>query len=176
MSAGPAVPTLVVIGGLPATGKTTVARRVAAALGAAMVRVDTVETALARAAGAHAAAQRWELPPGYAISYDLAADQLRAGLTVVAESVNPLRVTRDAWRAVGEEQGARVLEVELVCSDATLHRRRLETRVLDLPGLENPSWEQVTGRERDPWHRDHLELDTAVLSAEQAARRILDAS
>lgn len=116
------VPRLVILGGLPATGKTTVARRVAA-LGAAMVRVDTVETALARAAGVH---------------------------------------------------GARVLEVELVCTDVDLYRRRLESRVQDLPGPENPSWEQVTGREHEGWHRDHPELDTAVNSAEQAARRILE--
>lgn len=116
------VPRRVILGALPATGKTTVARRVAA-LGAAMVRVDTVETALARAAGVH---------------------------------------------------GAHVLEVELVCTDVDLHRRRLESRVLDLPGLENPSWEQVTGGEHEGWHRDHLELDTPVHSAEQAARRILE--
>jgi predicted kinase len=39
---------LVVFGGLPGTGKTSVARRVADALGATFVRIDSIELASSR--------------------------------------------------------------------------------------------------------------------------------
>ena len=85
---------LVVIGGLPATGKTTLARLLAAETGAVHLRVDTIEQALVRSG----LARHPVGPAGYAVGYALAEEQLRQGLTVIAESVNPLGVTRDAWR------------------------------------------------------------------------------
>ncbi|WP_019813166.1 zeta toxin family protein [Saccharomonospora saliphila] len=41
-------PVLIVLGGLPATGKTTIARPLAAALRAAYVRIDSIEAAAHR--------------------------------------------------------------------------------------------------------------------------------
>jgi len=48
-------------------------------------------------------------PVGYVVGYALAGDQLRSGWSAVAESVNPLAVTRDAWRETGLSQGASVI-------------------------------------------------------------------
>lgn len=114
---------LLVIGGLPATGKTTIARTLAAQLRAAYVRIDSIETAIGRAEGQAGQANSWELPPGYEVGYDMANDQLRNGLDVVAESVNLLRVSRDAWRDAGLRADARVVEAEIVCSDVAEHLR-----------------------------------------------------
>src|SRR5680860_1113444 len=94
-------PLLLVVGGLPATGKTTVARALAGALRAAYVRIDTIEAAIGRAEGRAQHTNGWELPPGYLVGYEVAADQLRNDLDVVAESVNPVRDSRDAWRDTG---------------------------------------------------------------------------
>lgn len=168
-------PVLVCVGGLPATGKTTVARRLAADLAAAYVRIDTIEVALGRAEGRFEGANGWERPPGYLVAYEVAADQLRNGVDVVAESVNPVRASRDAWRAAGLAAGARVVEVEVVCSDATEHRRRAEQRVLDLPGLVGPSWAQIGDREYHSWERDRLVVDTAVLAVEESVRLVRSA-
>lgn len=165
-------PVLVSIGGLPATGKTTVARTLAAQLRAAYVRIDSIETAIGRAEGRFRQTNGWDLPPGYAIGYDVATDQLRNGLDVVAESVNPLRVSRDAWLDAGLAAGARVVEVEVVCSDVEEHRRRAEGRILDIAGLTNPTWQQITNREYDAWERDRVVIDTAILSIGESARLI----
>lgn len=102
----------------------------------------------------------------------MATDQLRNGLDVVAESVNPLRVSRDAWREATNRAGARLVEVEVVCSDREEHRRRAEERVLDIAGLANPTWEQITNREYEPWERGRVVVDTSILDADESVRRI----
>ena len=164
-------PVLVVIAGLPATGKTTLARPLARELRAAYLRIDTIETAILRAQ------DRAELVTGgegYAVGYDLAADQLALGLDVVAECVNPLSITRDAWRAAASRRGARIVEVELVCSDAAEHRARLQARTPDIDGLRNPSWQQVVERHYEPWGRDRLVIDTSAAGPDEAVRMIRD--
>lgn len=76
---------LIVIGGLPGTGKTTLARLPAARTGAVHLRIDTIEQAVVRSG----LARRPLGPVGYVVGYAVAGDHLRQGLTVIAESVNP---------------------------------------------------------------------------------------
>ena len=51
--------------------------------------------------------------------------------------------------------------VEVVCSDASEHRRRVEGRRSDIPGLRLPTWAEVEAREVEPWATERLILDTA---------------
>lgn len=145
---------LIVFGGLPATGKSTLSRHLARALSAVHLRIDTIEQAL-RDGGATV-----EGPEGYLVAYVLAADNLRLGNRVIADSVNPIAVTREAWRDVARRCGTRCVEVHVVCSDREEHRRRVSERQTDVPGLVLPTWEQVCAREIEPWDAD-IVLDTA---------------
>ncbi len=165
-------PILVVVGGLPAAGKSTVASALIRQTGFAYVRVDRIEQAIIGSA-----ALRPPLGPvGYTVAYEVAAEQLRHGVSVVAECVNPLGVTRDAWRAVAAGLGARLLEVELICTDQAAHRERARTREVDIPGLVLPDWQQIVDREYEPWDRDHLVIDTALQPAAQTVTAILGAA
>lgn len=127
---------LIVIGGLPGTGKTSLARGLARALDAVHLRIDTIEQALRSATmGSEALGAA-----GYVVGYGVAADNLALSRTVVADAVNPLASIRAAWRDVARRAAVAVVEVEVVCSDATLHRRRVESRRADIPGLAVPTW------------------------------------
>ena len=44
---------------------------------------------------------------GTASAYAVAEDNLRLGPDVIGDSVNPLPVTREAWRGVAERAGVR---------------------------------------------------------------------
>ena len=67
-------PALVVLAGLPGTGKTTIARALARASGAIHLRIDTIETAL-RTRGVSFAGAAGDT--GYVAVYALAHDLLR---------------------------------------------------------------------------------------------------
>lgn len=159
---------LVILAGLPGVGKTTIAHALALELGAVHIRIDTIEHAL-RESGKL-------LGPlddaGYRIGYAIAEGNLRLGLTVIADSVNPLGITREAWRGVAARARVPAVEIEVICSDMAQHRRRIETRVADLEGFTLPTWAEVVGREYDAWNGNRLTIDTALEPVGESVARI----
>lgn len=163
---------LIVFGGLPGVGKSSIAARVARRLAAAYLRIDVIDIAVTRALDLPKDEDIG--PVGYVVAYDLARSNLALGVTVVADSVNPIAVTRTAWRQVAVDAGAPCLEVELVCADAAEHRRRVEARLGDPSALSPPTWAEVEARAYEPWPEAALRLDTAMLDPDEAASMICE--
>jgi predicted kinase len=159
---------LIVFGGWPATGKTTIARKVAARWSATYLRIDVIEQAI-RLSGLRAEDFG---PAGYVVANALAASNLANGLAVVADSVNPVRETREGWRAAAASVGAKIVEIEVICSDPDEHRHRVEMRQSDIAGLVLPSWQDVLKRDYSPWDEADLVIDTAGCTPDQAVALI----
>jgi predicted kinase len=137
---------LVVFAGLPGSGKSVLSRGVATAVGATYLRIDSIESAIVATL-----APFQDNPVGYVIAERIAADQLVAGRHVVADAVNGVAAARAGWVALAARTGADLRFVEVRCSDAAEHRRRVETRSPEMPGHGVPTWEQVMRRRYEPW-------------------------
>jgi predicted kinase len=154
---------LVVLGGLPGVGKTSIARAYSKAVSAVHVRIDSIEQAI-RESGVSVVSLD---DAGYRAAYAVAEDNLRVGHIVVADSVNPIEVTRAAWLEVARRAGTRAIEVEIRCSDQAEHRRRVEGRLADRE-QGGPTWQEVLSRDYRPWPTGTHVIDTAELTVDQA--------
>ncbi len=154
---------LYICGGLPGTGKSTLSQQLAQERRAVHLRIDVIEQAMREAGIAlHG-------PEGYIVAYHLAEHHLGMGMEVFADCVNPLEITRAAWRAVAARAGTAFVEIEFTCSNRTEHQQRIETRRGDIDGLKLPTWEEVASREYEAWMGDHLVIDTSGQTLEQSA-------
>lgn len=161
---------LISFSGLPGVGKTTVARALAREISAACIRVDSIETALKNCS--------LQIDPaedaGYLAAVAVAKDNLALGVNVVADTVNPVELTRRWWSDVAGACRARLLNVEIVCSDQTEHRRRIEARRSDIIGLDLPDWKHVQSRDYEEWASPRVVLDTSKLSESDCVKKIIE--
>ncbi|GIJ43875.1 adenylyl-sulfate kinase [Virgisporangium aliadipatigenens] len=149
---------LVVMSGLPGSGKSTVAQRLGRALPAPVVSVDPIEAALWRAGVDRAQ------PTGlaaYVAAGAVASDILALEQDVIVDAVNHASQARAQWRGLAARHGLAVRWIEVICSDRALHRRRLESRRRDIAGFREPTWESVEARRAGflSWEDERLVLD-----------------
>jgi predicted kinase len=116
---------LVVMTGLPGTGKTMLAEAIGMALPAAVVSVDPVELALWRAGLPRTTAVGIA---AYAVAAAVAEQQLRLGHAVIADAVNAAPGARQVWQSLAKGYDCELHVLEVVCSDEDLHRERVELR------------------------------------------------
>jgi predicted kinase len=165
---------LVVFAGLPGSGKSVLARGVADAIGATYLRIDTIESAIASTLMSFR-----DNPVGYVVAEWVAADQLAAGRDVVTDAVNGVAAARAGWVALAARTGAALRFVEVRCSDAAEHRRRVEGRRPEMPGHGVPTWEQVQRRRYEPWPSElsgRLVVDNIGEPAGHVARIVAELS
>lgn len=149
---------LLVFSGLPGVGKSTIAKALAARTQAVYLRIDSAEQAICRAN----VLQRDVGIAGYEVCCAMAKDNLLLGHCVIADCVNPVDWSRMRWQEVAREAGVPSLDVEFICSDEVEHRRRVESRQSDVPGLTLPIWQQIMHeREYWPWKEPRIVIDTA---------------
>ncbi|WP_189348099.1 AAA family ATPase [Zhihengliuella salsuginis] len=163
---------LIALAGLPGTGKSTTAAALAARLGAVLLGVDPLEAAIVSAG-----VQQNRQPTGHAAyaAVEAAAEpQLRNGLDVVIDAVNDSAEARGQWKRLAARTGAELTWFEVVCSDPTVHRMRLQQRKRAEDQLIGaPTWVSLNRRRlklalwKDPRHV----LDSRHATAAELAAR-----
>lgn len=110
---------------------------------------------------------------GYKVAFAIALENLKNGLTVIADSTNPVIESRTAWVEVANKASCSYKEIEIICSNKAEHRQRVESRKTDIPRLVLPTWQSVTSREYAPWTSANIVLDTAGKTPEQSKQELM---
>jgi len=143
-------PLLIVLAGRPGTGKTTLAKLLAARLGAAHVRIDAIAGALMRGGVTDDPPEAGSV--AYGVAHEVAADTLQTGTPVVVDGVNATHDRRAAWRTVSEGSDGHLVLLETTLHDPEEHRRRVEARRSQLTGYIGPSWGSIEAQTYDCWN------------------------
>ncbi|EMX0314521.1 TPA: AAA family ATPase [Vibrio parahaemolyticus] len=161
-------PILYIFSGLPASGKSTLAKLLAAKTGAMYVRIDTVEQGLRELCNFRVEGE------GYRLSYRIISDNLALGISCISDSCNPLELTRHEWQEVAESVGARFVNIEVRCSDSSEHKQRVLTRRSEVANLKLPNWEQVQSRHYEVWKADVIKIDTSGKNIETSFAELVE--
>lgn len=116
---------LIVMAGLPAAGKSTIAEVVGNRLGHPVISVDPIEAAIL-AAGIDA-----DQPTGlaaYLVAEAFADAVISGGGSIIVDAVNAVAAAREQWVKLAERRDVEARFIEVICSDAVLHEERLAAR------------------------------------------------
>lgn len=163
------VPLFYIFGGLPATGKSELSRYLSETIGALYLRIDTIEQALKNNGIRHI------YDEGYKIAASIALENLKLGLSVVADSTNPVNESRELWRNTATCSNAKFIQIEVICSDLLEHKQRVDTRTSNIHGLKLPTWESVIEREYHQWTTERIVIDTAGKNIAQSRDELMHA-
>nr|WP_231366363.1 ATP-binding protein [Zhihengliuella flava] len=163
---------MIAFAGLPGTGKSTTAQALAARLGAVVLGVDPFEAAIISAG-----VDQKRQPTGHAAyaAVEAAAEpQLRHGLDVVIDAVNDSAEARSQWTRLAERTSAELIWFEVVCSDPTVHRMRLQQRKrIEDPIIGAPTWMSLNRRrfQLALWKEPRHTLDSRHTAPEDLAEQ-----
>ena len=149
---------LFIFSGLPAVGKSTLAKYVVKEFGAVYLRIDTIEQGLKDLCRINVGGE------GYRLAYRMAADNLQLGNNVVADCCNPIELT---WEDVAVNNNCRFVNIEVVCSNKTEHKKRAEQRNAEVANMKLPVWDDIENREYHEWHKSRIVIDTAGKTIKQ---------
>ena len=125
---------LVVLAGLPGTGKTTIGSLLARRLRAVYLRTDVIAGPMLLEGLTEDNAEAGRV--AYSIAREVATENLCAGVLVVVDGVHATHERRALWRGVAEATQARLVQLEMALADEAEHRLPVEHRQADALGNE----------------------------------------
>ncbi len=151
---------LIIISGLPGSGKSTVAEGLAAKLKIPLLSVDPIESAIIKAGFT----KSFETGlAAYLVAKELAAEQIKSSNSVIIDAVNAEEEGKDTWRSLAKD-----FKIPLTIIETTLdeveHKKRIESRVRNLHGIPEVTWDKVIERRKKytQWKEPVLRLDSSM--------------
>jgi predicted kinase len=163
---------LIIVSGLPGSGKSTVADGLSRALSMPVFSIDPIEAAMWRSG----LDKKQTGIAAYEVAAALADEHLQLGHSVIIDAVNPVEAPRAGWRALAAKYRADLKIIECICANEATHRRRIEARRRNIDGMPEIPWSRVLERraEYEPWTDERLTLDTSIGTSEKLLDDVLD--
>jgi predicted kinase len=163
---------LIIFSGLPGTGKSTLAEALGRQFGIPVFAKDWLEAVLLRNGLQPTFGEKTLGYVGYELLTVLAERQLILGQSVILDSVASTQTIREAWHDLANQYAAHWCVIECICSNETLHQKRLKGRKRNIPGWHELKWSDVENVKRyyQTWDEDHLVLDMANSIDENISR------
>jgi predicted kinase len=128
---------LVLLTGLPGTGKSEIARRIAPELGALILSADPIDATLLRVGIGH---DRPDII-GFELMKTVAREHLELDMSVVIDAVNPFQWVRDQYAEIAAAAGRTFTVIATTCNDSDVHRSRVQRR--HKRGEKHITWDGV---------------------------------
>jgi predicted kinase len=153
---------LIIFSGLPGTGKSALAEAVGRELSIPVFAKDWLEAVLLRSKVVPAEIEKQLGSVGYDLLTTLAERQLILGQSVILDSVASTESIRNTWRNLRKKYNADWRVIECICSNASIHRERLEQRQRGIPGWHELQWSDVEFVQSYyvSWEEERLVLDS----------------
>lgn len=160
--------TLVIFSGLPGTGKSTLANRLARELRWPLLRIDDVVGAIPENAGI----DFWDLQ--VAILLGLAQAQLELGIDVIVDSVF-MNTDRHHAQTMARKYASRFRPIHTFLSDDKIWEERLTARYNELNNPAVSTWEHVKHQREHfrAWESDTALFVDALNSPEENYAKVL---
>ena len=163
-------PKLIVVSGLPGSGKSTLAGSLAEEMLLPLFSVDPIESSLLKSG----LKRSFETGlAAYLVAETLANEQLKHGLSVIIDAVNPVQEARDTWHNLGRTHDAKLIIIECVLN-REIHKMRIESRIRNMYGISEVTWEDVENSRKQyvSWKEERLVLDTAYAHKENVQKAL----
>ena len=144
--------------GLPGSGKSTLSEAIAERLKLPLFSVDPIESAIIKAGIAKSFETGYA---AYLVAETLAQEQVKLGNSVIIDAVNAEDEAKQVWIDCSARLNIPLIIIECVLKDTNLHRTRIESRIRDLHGIDEITWERVQERRKayTPWKQDVLSVE-----------------
>ena len=149
-------PRIILIGGIPGTGKTTLCKEISSRLKIPYFNKDLLESALIEK---EVCSLEGLNGVGYVLMERIAISELKFGRSVILDCVASSKRVHEHW---GSFKDKNVKYIECVCSDHELHKTRLESRVRNIPSWYELTWNNVENirKSYEPCFKEKLCIDS----------------
>ena len=132
---------IIIVCGLPISGKSYLAEGLARKLHYLLLSVDPIESAVIQSG------VNRNFVTGlaaYKVAESVANENLRLDNSVIIDAVSGAPEAKQMWRDLAEKHQTKLIIIECSCSDEAVYKKRVETRVRNIPGIPEVTWQDVS--------------------------------